>query len=111
MKIKTPFALLLLGISFLLGCQTVDVTKTAKGFFEATNANDIEIIFTKPTVPYTELGSVSTAGFPPDMTAKMHNALRTKTAPLGANAILILNQGINQNGNLWSTGVAIRFNK
>lgn len=111
MKIKTPFVLLLLGISFLLGCQIVDVTKTAKGFFEPTNPNDIEIVFTKPTVPYTELGSISASKFAPRETAKMHNALRTKSAPLGANAILLLNQGIDPDGYLWTTGVAIRFNK
>lgn len=111
MKIKTPFALLLLGISLLLGCQTVDVTKTAKGFYESTNANDIEIIFTKPTVSYTELASVSASKFDPSETATMHNAFRSKSAPLGANAVLLLNQGVDGNGKLWATGVAIRYTK
>ncbi len=111
MKAKTLHVFLLLGISFLLGCQIVDVTKTGKGFFEPTNPNEVEIIFTKPLAPYTELGSVSGSKFLPNSTATMHNLLRTKSAPLGANAVLILNQGVDPNGYVWVAGVAIRFNK
>jgi hypothetical protein len=43
----------------------------------------------------------------------MHNAIRAKAAPLGANAVIIQNQGMNpqglRGGNRWATGVAIKF--
>ncbi len=39
----------------------------------------------------------------------MHNALRNKSAALGADAVIILNSGIDQNAHLWATGVAVHF--
>lgn len=91
----------------LAGCASVDVTKTAKGYHEPTNPNDVEILFTRPNSSYTELAAVSVTGFSPNQTAKMHNALRQKTAAFGASAVLITNQGIDANRKLWATGVAI----
>jgi hypothetical protein len=91
------------------GCQTVDVTKTGKGVYEPTNAADIEILTTKPDRAYVELATVTTTGHSPSDEAKMHNALRDKTAPLGANAVIIISTGIDVHGLLWSRGVAIRW--
>lgn len=96
----------------LSGCATVDVTKTARGFYEPTRADVIEILMTKPSVEYVELGTVSTTGWAPSKTAKMHNAIRSKTAPLGADAVIVTNSGIIRAGNrnvLWTAGVAIRY--
>jgi hypothetical protein len=102
---------LLLGSVLLTvtACTTVDVTKTAKGYHEPTDPNEIEILTTIPNRPYVELATVSTNGHSPSAEAKMHNALRAKTAPLGANAVILQNTGINQNGQLWARGTAIRF--
>jgi hypothetical protein len=104
-------ALLLL---LCFGCAEVDVTKTSKGFYAPTNPNDIDILQTKPDRPFEELGSVSTSGFAPSDTAQMHNAMREKAAPLGANAVIIINSGQAPTGTLggmqmWSNGVAIRW--
>ena len=97
----------------LLGCASVDVTKTAKGFYEPTKAADIEILKTKPDRTFIELGTVTVTGFNASDTAKMHNAIRTKSAPLGASAVILTDEGINQTGLLtrerWATGVAIRY--
>jgi hypothetical protein len=96
----------------LMGCASVDVTKTAKGFYEATNPNDVEILMTRPEKKYVELGSVTVSGFDPSETAKLHNAVRAKAAPLGANAVILLNQGLlpaSFGPELWATGVAIRY--
>ncbi|MCK4798018.1 MAG: hypothetical protein KAT05_11580 [Spirochaetes bacterium] len=97
-------------ISFLLlsACATVDVTKTGKGYTPPTDANNIEIIMTKPDFNYTELAAITAAKHPPSQTAKMHNSLRAKSAPLGATHVLLLNQGIDPGGLLWATGVAIK---
>lgn len=97
----------------LAGCATVDVTKTAKGFYSPTRADDIEILMTHPDRKYTELGTISTTKWSPKETAKMHNALRTKSAPLGANAVIITDSGIVSGPYntqwMWTTGVAVRY--
>jgi hypothetical protein len=94
------------------GCASVDVTKTAKGYFTPTKAADMEILKTKPERPYIELGTVTVTGFAPRDIAKMHNAIRTKAAPLGANAIILTDEGMVNDGwsvKRWATGAAIRW--
>jgi len=105
---KGNFILICITFLLLSACATVDVTKTSKGYTQPTNPNDIEIIMTKPDFNYTELASISATKHKPAETAKMHNSLRAKSAPLGATHVLILNQGIDQTGRLWATGVAIK---
>ena len=96
-------------LAFLFGCQTVDVTKTAKGSFAPTNAAEVEILRTRPDRKFQELATVTTTGHSPKSEAKMHNALREKTAPFGANAVILTDSGVNPDGKLWSRGVAIRW--
>jgi hypothetical protein len=95
------------------GCASVDVTKTAKGFYDITDPNDVEILKTRPDKLYVELGTVTVTGFPPKETAKMHNAIRSKSANLGANAVILTDEGmVNQPWaglRRWATGVAIRY--
>ncbi|MEI6350421.1 MAG: hypothetical protein WCP06_04875 [Verrucomicrobiota bacterium] len=97
----------------ITSCATVDVTKTAKGYFPPTNPNDVEILYTIPARRYKELGSVSTSGHDMHEEAKMHNAIRTKTAQMGATAVILQNQGIVPDGfgggKRWATGVAVRY--
>lgn len=104
---------LLFGCVVLSGCVVVDITKTAKGFYQATNANDIEILKTRPDRKYVELGTVTVTGYDASSTAKMHNAIRSKAAPLGANAVYLTDEGFTQGPlgsvNRWATGVAIKF--
>ena len=48
---KTKILTLLIALAAVIcftGCQTVDVTKTAKGFHTPTKPDDIEILMTKP---------------------------------------------------------------
>jgi hypothetical protein len=100
-------------VALLSGCVVVDVTKTSKGFYDKTNANEIEILKTRPERSYEELGTVTASGFAPTDTAKMHNAIRTKSAALGANAVILTEEGIIPDGwgggKKWATGVAIRY--
>ena len=96
--------------SFLLaGCAEIDATKTGRGYYAPTNPNTVDILFTRPERKYVELGAVTATKHQPHDTAKMHNTLRTKAAPLGASAVIILNQGFDANNRLWATGVAIRY--
>ena len=110
MTLKNIALLLVLSLS-LAACAVVDVTKTAKGFYEKTDPNSVEILKTRPTRTFEELGTVTAAQFMPMETAKMHNAIRAKSAVLGANAVILTEEGILNNGRKWATGVAIRFTK
>lgn len=100
-------------VGFLLaGCASVDATKTSKGFHEATDANNIEILKTRPDKPYEELGTITVTGFDANDSAKMHNAIRAKAAPLGASAVILTEEGLIRKMfgmDRWATGVAIRY--
>lgn len=110
MKSRNIFVILLL--IALVGCASVDITKTAKGFYEPTDPNEIDILKTLPEKQYVELGTVTATGFKPEESAVMHNAIRSKSAALGANAVILTEEGIiNGNWHIerWATGVAIRY--
>lgn len=99
----------------MVGCATakVDITKTGKGYYEPTRADDIEILKTVPTAAFVELGTITVSGFNTSDVAKMHNSVRAKSAPIGADAVIITDEGLVSNGwggfNRWATGVAIKF--
>jgi hypothetical protein len=107
---------LLLPVSAALLCAcgaVVNVTQTATGVHQATNPNEVEIIRTRPTRHFEELATVTANRFGVDEAGKMDNALRSKSAPLGADAVLILEEGIVYHGSgyfeRWATGIAIRY--
>ena len=93
----------------LVGCASIDVTKTAKGFYDPTDPNEVQILKTIPNRPYEELGTITAVKFGAHDTAKMHNAIRAKSAPLGATAVILTQEGIDKNGKRWAMGVAIRY--
>lgn len=106
---KTKLIAIAIFAASLVGCSIVDVTKTAKGFHDKTDANEVEILKTRPERSFEELGTVTASQFAPTDTAKMHNAIRTKSAALGANAVILTEEGILPNGRKWATGVAIHY--
>lgn len=108
MRVKTLLSVALVFL-FLVGCAMVDVTKTSKGFYNPTNPNEVEILMTKPEKSFIELGTVTVTKYHSDETAEMHNAIRAKVAPLGANAVILMSQGINPDNKMWAMGVAIRY--
>lgn len=95
----------------LCSCASVNVTKTAKGYYDPTTPDEVEILVTVPHFisPYNELATVTTQHWKTQETAKMHNSLRAKCAPLGANAVILGSSGIDYNGYFWASGVAIRY--
>jgi hypothetical protein len=95
--------------ALLAGCAVVDVTKTAKGFHNPTNPNEVEILKTVPARPFIELGTVTVQGFRITDSAKMHNSIRTKSAALGSDAVILTEEGILPGPSKWATGVAIKF--
>jgi hypothetical protein len=110
LQIVASFAILTL----LVACANVDITKTSSGFHDPTNPNSVEILKTRPALAYEELGVLTVTGFDSSETAKMHNAIRTKASALGANAVILTEEGIVPKGfgvyERWATGVAIHYN-
>ena len=104
---------LLVAVFLLSGCgMQVDVTKTAKGFSKSSNPNNVEILMMKPSSKdFTELASISVYRCKPSETARMHNALRAKSAELGADAVVIRSSGINENYYLWAIGSVIKYSE
>lgn len=91
------------------GCSNVQVTKTGKGTYAPTVADQVEILMTKPDRPFEELATISVTGWSTGETAKMHNAMRAKAAPLGATAVILTSTGMDVNGYMWGNGVAVRW--
>jgi hypothetical protein len=108
MKRLCSFGLLFIFL-MICGCATVYVTKTAKGYFAPTDPDEIEILVIKPERSFTELATVTSTGWAPANIAKMYNSLRSKSAPLGANAVILTYSGIGYGGYYWASGVAIRY--
>ena len=110
---KLPLITAVIAIALFTGCQSVDITKTSKGYSAPTNPNDVQVLMTRPDRPYEELGTINATGFNSGDTAKMHNALRAKAAPLGANAVIVTGSGMVNAGwggmKQWVTGVAIKW--
>jgi len=90
------------------GCASIEVTKTAKGYYAPTDPDQIEILMTIPDRDFIELASVTTQHWKTKATAKMHNSLRAKCAPLGADAVILGSSGIDGKY-FWASGVAIRY--
>jgi hypothetical protein len=104
---------IILVISLISACANVSVTKTADGFYPPTNPSLVKILKTLPDQKYIELGTVTASGFDANDVAKMHNALRSQSADLGANAVILTDEGLVPKGfgsyDRWGTGVAIVF--
>lgn len=110
MKKNIASLLLIIATLTAVSCQYVDVTKTGKEVYPATRADDVEILTVVPRDRgFTEIATISTSKWTAGETAKMHNALREKAAPLGAEAVVLSNSGIDPQGYLWATGTAIRY--
>ena len=110
--ISRHFLSIAIAAFLVTACASVDVTKTSKGFHAATDSNNLEILKTRPDKPYEELGTITVTGFDATESAKMHNAIRAKAAPLGATAVILTDEGLVQKMfgmNRWATGVAIRY--
>lgn len=113
MPSKSRLAISAVLLLLLVGCANVDITKTSAGFYDRTDPNTVEVLKTRPDRPYEELGTITVTGFAASDTAKMHNAIRAKASALGANAVVLTEEGLIPKGfgnyDRWATGVAIRF--
>ena len=106
-----------LALSIICSCAgRVAVTKTGIGFYEPTNPNDVRILKTIPDRKYVEVGAVIVTDWYPSDTVNMHNEIKTKAAVLGADAVILTDEGVGLSGNsdfdglkYWAMGVAVKF--
>ena len=93
---------------------TPDGQKTGSGFYEPTNPNDVRILKTIPDRKYVEVGTVivSICDEGGDVTI-MHNDIRTESAVLGADAVILTDEGVEyvelEGTKYWAMGVAVKF--
>ena len=110
---KLKIILVWASVFLLTACASVGVTKTSKGFYEPTNPAEVQILKTVPPKKYVELGTITVTGFGSHESAKMHNAIRAKSATLGATAVILTEEGLIPGAfgtfNRWATGVALRY--
>lgn len=98
--------------SMLASCAVVDITKTGQGYYDPVPAAQVDILKTKPDRSYVELATLDTSGFSTRQTAKMHNAIRAKAGPIGANAVIITDESVIPafgGPQKFASGVAIRY--
>ena len=103
-----------LALSIICSCTTVTVMKTGSGFYEPTNPNDVRILKTIPDRKYVELGTVIASNFYSSAFADMYNEIKTKAAVLGADAVILTDEGFTVSAEFatpkyWATGVAVKF--
>ena len=104
-----------LALSIICSCAsgTVAVMKTGSGFYEPTNPNDVRILKTIPDRKYVEVGAVIVTDWYPSDTVNMHNEIKTKAAVLGADAVILTDEGFIKKEHTypqyWATGVAVKF--
>ena len=103
-----------LALSIICSCTTVTVMKTGSGFYEPTNPNDVGILKTIPGRKYVEIGTVIVSDLYPSQFAGMYNEIKTKAAVLGADAVIITDEGFvmptdSSYSKYWATGVAVKF--
>ncbi|WP_461784307.1 hypothetical protein [Prosthecobacter sp.] len=111
---KTKTNIILIAVASLLAsCAAVDITKTGQGYYDPIPAAQVEILKTKPDRSYVELATLDVAGFTTRQTAKMHNAIRAKAGPIGANAVIITDESVIVGGfgaaQKFASAVAIRY--
>lgn len=99
---KTTTLLMSILSLILVGCTTADVTKTTSKTYAATNAQNIEMIFEKPTRQYEVIGYITGMGDAYTDQNSVFNTMKEKAAELGADAILI--KGDMSAGNWYDTG-------
>jgi hypothetical protein len=91
----------------------VEVVPTATGVHEAKDPAEIEIIRMPPARSFEKLATVKAHRFRVDKADEMYRALRSKSAPLGADAVVIVDEGVMYAGHgypeRWVTGIAIRY--
>ena len=107
MKIKLILSVLLCAAA--IGCSTVTVTKTSKGFSQPVAPAEVEIIGTVPSnLEFEQIGIVNAdiRGNP----ATGYNKIREKVGPLGANAVFLNNQP-TIGRRTYITGTAARVKK
>ena len=92
----------------VIGCSTITVTKTSKGFSPPVSPSTVDIYGTVPKFEFEEIGIVNANIFGTPETA--YNSIRAKAGAIGADGVILNNQ-VPLGDRLLITGTAIRKKK
>ncbi len=81
-------------VAITAGCTTGSATRTSATLYQPTASSSVEILFEKPARPYKVIGQVSSRGAALASEDAMYRAMQKEGAELGAHAILITSNGI-----------------
>jgi hypothetical protein len=109
-RLLTHLSLALLCIGILAGCKgpRIYVNKSAKGFFESTRPDDVEVLQAAPDRPHFELASMYATRYKVKNIFRINEDLKKEAAVLGANAVVVTRQGQEKN-RAWAAAAAIRY--
>lgn len=97
----------------MIGCASIDVTKTSDQVYPPTDAKDVEFLRVTPYRAYEQLATFEVSGFDQSQTVTMHNAMRIRAATLGADAVILTSESVVPSSmgghDLVGTGIAIRY--
>ena len=99
---------MMLPLIAVIGCSTVTVTKTSKGFSPPISPSNVDIFGTVPKFEFEEIGIVNANIYGSPETA--YNNIRTKAGAIGADGVILNNQ-VPLGERLLITGTAIRKKK
>jgi hypothetical protein len=93
MKRRIPFLLVVLGLLFTTGCNTVSVqSKQYLGVpsYPPTDPASVQILQTQPTVTNVRLGEITLQPTGNPTRTEMEQKMRAAAAQMGANAVVIV---------------------
>lgn len=97
----------------MVGCASIDVTKTSAQIYAPTDPKNVEFLKVTPYRPYEEIATFEVTGFDSAQTQTMHHAMRVRAASLGADAIISTGESLTPSFwggyDLVGTGIAIRY--
>jgi hypothetical protein len=102
--------LALVCIGTLTGCKgpKIYIDKTAKGFFERTRPEDVEVLQAAPDRPVFQLASMYATRYKVKHIFRLEADLKKEAAVLGANAVVINRQG-QEGSRAWAAAAAVRY--
>ncbi len=105
MKTTLIAGVLAIALAFLAGCAAPQ----SSGGTNPNAPGRVELLFSKPAMPYTELGAVSTLKVQPDRADTWQNVLKRQAALMSADAVIVDTSTLNNVNTPMVMGTAIKY--
>ncbi len=104
--------IVMIGLLLLVmpSCSKIHLTQTHKYIYLPSRPSDVEVLLTVPQDRhYIELAALTVTEYEAAEVKDLYVELRERSAPLGAQGVIVLNQDIKPDGTMWLTAVAVRW--